>query len=473
VIGNHIERRREKKMSEDYLKRRFGNFPCLVFTTKADRDKATQKIDAFAGKEPGDVRLIEIKEWQNINHALEEYENIVLNFEKENARLKFAYEELDGWIKREVHDSKSKVLASYGVYLIKADGTKLMHIKESDLQDALNLMACLRRKALDYHNDLRAKEAKLEKAREGFIEILRECCKYPETEYITKTHVCGKEGGLIPCREDTCPLLKTLTALDSEPDTKKEINKVMKATEIVTRIAKKAIKKEDGICPVCNGRKMESGPCPRCGGSEKKKPGSGGAWKQVGARPCPANIPDIPKLFRCGGPNGHTERKLAECSQPVFRRGNSEDYDYGEQGGPGWKSCIENCESMPVVLFLVKALAYGPIDKDGGLYEKVKWLFIQSETCGKCCPCPCRKTCPTEPLFQEIRTELGIPQREDKCQDCSTCEEPKGGVWLSGETKEKLEKWIRSCCINDNCEGCKSMDGCDVLKALAILKDKP
>lgn len=66
-----------------------------------------------------------------------------------------------------------------------------------------------------------------------------------------------------------------------------------------------------------------------------------------------------------------------------------------------------------------------------GLYSKIKSLFLQSETCGKCCPCPCRKTCPTEELYQEIREGIGMSQREDKCKDCSTCDKPE--IELDGE----------------------------------------
>lgn len=46
-------------------------------------------------------------------------------------------------------------------------------------------------------------------------------------------------------------------------------------------------------------------------------------WQNEGGRRCPLEWDD--------------------CSQPVFRDLATGDYDYGEQGGPGWDECEREC----------------------------------------------------------------------------------------------------------------------------------
>lgn len=48
-------------------------------------------------------------------------------------------------------------------------------------------------------------------------------------------------------------------------------------------------------------------------------------WVQKGGRACPKEL-------------------SVNCSQPAFRCSRCGSWDYGEEGGPGWKYCQDDCE---------------------------------------------------------------------------------------------------------------------------------
>jgi hypothetical protein len=59
-------------------------------------------------------------------------------------------------------------------------------------------------------------------------------------------------------------------------------------------------------------------------GNDDGRMHKGRLWKFAGGRSCPIGWDD--------------------CSQAVFRCAKTDDWDYGEPGGPGAADCRENCE---------------------------------------------------------------------------------------------------------------------------------